>query len=141
MENHPVPSVKPVERTVTRSGGGAAEVLAKGAAIGAVAVAVDYFTDGEIGTMRDYFRALYRREGHVPEAYSAKGLPPGIQKNLARGKPLPPGIAKRYPPDDLLVRLPPRPGYERVIVGNDVLLVAAATGVILDVLVDVFDGA
>ena len=69
---------------------------------------------------------------------SAKPLPPGIAKKVARGGSLPPGIAKRYLPNDLLVQLPPRPGCQWVVVGTDVLLVAAATGVIIDILDDVF---
>ncbi|KDB61839.1 hypothetical protein AZ15_1325, partial [Bordetella bronchiseptica A1-7] len=32
-------------------------------------------------------------------------LPPGIRKNLARGKPLPPGIAKKAVPPSMLARL------------------------------------
>ena len=66
------------------------------------------------------------------------GLPPGIAKNLARGKPLPPGIAKRYLPYALLVRLPPRPGHTWLVVDNDILLVVAATAVIVDILADAF---
>ena len=66
-----------------------------------------------------------------------KGLPPGIQKKLARGGTMPPGIAKRYLPDDLEHELPPPPhGYERTIVGNDVLLVDIDTGKIADILTD-----
>ncbi len=67
----------------------------------------------------------------------AKALPPGIRKNLARGKPLPPGIAKQVLPQDLEHALPPRDGYHRVVVGLDVLLVEVATGIIHDVLMDV----
>lgn len=67
---------------------------------------------------------------------SAKPLPPGIAKKIARGGSLPPGIAKRYLPNDLSVQLPPRPGYEWVVVGTDVLLIAAATGLIIDILAD-----
>ena len=63
-----------------------------------------------------------------------KPLPPGIAKNLRRGKPLPPGIAKRYLPAGLQARLPERAGYERLVVGDDVLLVKAATGIIVDIL-------
>jgi hypothetical protein len=66
-----------------------------------------------------------------------EGLPPGIAKNLARGKPLPPGIAKRYLPQNLLTQLP-RPGYEWLVVDNDILLVLAATDIIVDVLSDAF---
>lgn len=67
----------------------------------------------------------------------AKGLPPGIAKNLARGKPLPPGIAKQYLPDGLrrLLSAPPA-GYERIIVDGKVLLVEIASRVIHDMLED-----
>lgn len=63
-------------------------------------------------------------------------LPPGIQKNLARGKPLPPGIAKKL--DNRLVgRLPHYDGYEWQQAGTDLILVAITTGIIYEVL----DGA
>ena len=66
----------------------------------------------------------------------AQPLPPGIAKNLARGKPLPPGIAKRYLPGELEAQLPPRPGYEWVVVGPDVVLIATATGLVVDLIRD-----
>lgn len=66
-------------------------------------------------------------------------LPPGIRKNLARGKPLPPGIAKRMVPGPLLRRLPRYPGYEWRIAGSDLILIAVATAVVADILYDVFD--
>jgi len=81
----------------------------------------------ETRLIRDYF-GTHRME--------PQSLPPGIAKNLARGKPLPPGIAKRYLPGDLRGRLPHYDGYERLIVGDDVLLIAAATGIIVDILED-----
>ncbi len=67
---------------------------------------------------------------------SAQPLPPGIAKNLARGKPLPPGIAKRYLPGELEAQLPPRPGCQWVVVGTDVVLIAAATGLVVDLIRD-----
>ena len=76
------------------------------------------------------FYAEHRQSG-------AKPLPPGIRKNLARGKPLPPGIAKQVLPSDLEGLLPGHPGYHRLQVGLDVLLVEVATGVIHDILMDV----
>ena len=67
----------------------------------------------------------------------SKGLPPGIAMNLERGKSLPPGIAKRDLPQDLNYSLPDRhDGYERTIVGNDVVLVEIDTGKIADIIVD-----
>jgi hypothetical protein len=65
-------------------------------------------------------------------------LPPGIRKNLARGKPLPPGIAKKLVPQPMLAQLPRFPGYEWRVCGSDLVLVAIATAVIADVLFDVF---
>lgn len=65
--------------------------------------------------------------------------PPGIRKNLARGKPLPPGIAKKMVPGPMLARLPAYPGYEWRIAGSDLVLVAIATAVVADVLLNVFD--
>ena len=65
------------------------------------------------------------------------GLPPGVAKNLARGKPMPPGIAKQYLPSNLLTRLPSAPsGYEYLVVAGKLLLVDIATQVVRDVLLE-----
>ena len=82
---------------------------------------------------REHITAFFA--AHGPEG--VKPLPPGIRKNLARGKPMPPGIAKKALAPELMGLLPPRPGYEVVQVGWDVLLVEVATGLIRDVLMDV----
>ena len=66
-----------------------------------------------------------------------EALPPGTRKNLARGKPMPPGIAKRFAPDALRSSLSVPPQYHVIEVGWDVLLVEVATGIIHDVLMDV----
>ncbi|MDX5372851.1 MAG: RcnB family protein [Pseudomonadaceae bacterium] len=68
----------------------------------------------------------------------AQSLPPGIRKNLARGKPLPPGIAKRFD-NRLLGQLPHYDGYEWRQVGTDVVLVTLATGLIYEILENVLD--
>jgi len=77
-------------------------------------------------------RQLLRRH----DAPRAESLPPGIQRNLERGKPLPPGIAKRFD-GPLASQLPQYPGYEWERVGADVVLIEAATRIVVDVLVDV----
>jgi len=65
-------------------------------------------------------------------------LPPGIERNLQRGKPLPPGIAKAYLPRRVVAELPRLPsGLDYVIVAGKLLLVEAATAAIHDVLLDV----
>jgi len=65
-------------------------------------------------------------------------LPPGIAKNLGRGKPLPPGIAKKMVPAAMLARLPVHPGYEWQMVGSDLVLLAIGTAIVTDVLTGVF---
>jgi hypothetical protein len=67
-----------------------------------------------------------------------RALPPGIAKNLARGKPLPPGIAKNFD-TRLLGQLPRYDGYEWQQVGRDMILVTIATGIIYEVLRNVLD--
>jgi hypothetical protein len=88
------------------------------------------FSEVEKRLIREY----YSGQAH---AAAADDLPPGIRKKLARGKPLPPGIAKRFLPGELEAQLPAHAGTVRRVVGADVVLVAAATGVILDILFDV----
>jgi hypothetical protein len=68
----------------------------------------------------------------------AQSLPPGIRKNLARGKPLPPGIAKRFD-GQLLSQLPHYDGYEWRQVGTDVVLVALASGLIYEIIENVLN--
>jgi len=68
----------------------------------------------------------------------AAALPPGIQKNLARGKPLPPGIARNLD-NRLLGQLPYYEGYEWKQLGRDVILVGIATGIVHEILENVLD--
>ncbi|MFC6336345.1 hypothetical protein GIR22_13910 [Pseudomonas sp. CCM 7891] len=70
--------------------------------------------------------------------HGGSSLPPGIQKNLARGKPLPPGIAKKLD-GRLLGHLPHYDGYEWQQAGTDLILVTIATGIIYEVLNNVLD--
>ncbi len=67
-----------------------------------------------------------------------QALPPGIAKNLARGKPLPPGIAKKTVPPPLLARLPVYPGYEWQVAGTSLILVYSSSGIVADILINVF---
>ena len=65
-------------------------------------------------------------------------LPPGIRKQLARGKPLPPGLARQQLPASYVQQLPARDGCQWSQVGSDLVLVAIATGVVVELLSDVF---
>ena len=87
------------------------------------------FVDADRDVFREYYRT--RRE-------AVKPLPPGIAKNLARGKPLPPGIAKTRVPEAVLVQLPWRPsGYTVFLVGDRIVLLDAK-GLVADILLSIF---
>jgi hypothetical protein len=57
-------------------------------------------------------------------------------RQLARGRPLPPGIARRAAPPGLLGLLPRYPGHSWYVIGTAVVLVDLATGVVRDLLLD-----
>ncbi len=68
-------------------------------------------------------------------------LPPGLQKQLEKNGTLPPGLAKRDLPSELQSQLPAvPPGLERIIAGDDVVLLEKATGKILDIIQGVLKG-
>ena len=109
-------------------------VAAQGRSRGAGGASVEFtatisFSLGD----RDLIQAHYSSNPNP----GVQALPPGTRKNLARGKTLPPGIAKRFPPDALRSSLSIPPQYEVLEVGLDVFLVEVATGIIHDVLMDV----
>ena len=95
------------------------------------------FTAADASMIRAYYADASQANGRGRRG----GLPPGIAKNLQRGKPLPPGIAKQYLPQHLLVRLPrAADGLEYVVVAGKLLLVEIATQIVREVLLDaVFD--
>lgn len=62
-------------------------------------------------------------------------LPPGIRRQLARGRGLPPGIAKKYQmPVSVLSVLDLEPDTELLIIGDSVVIVNPA-----DVIIDIVD--
>jgi hypothetical protein len=86
---------------------------------------------------RDYNKHKKKNKNKgLPPGLAKKGsLPPGLAKQLARNGQLPPGLEYRPLPQDLIVQLPPlQPPYRYMIVDNRVLLVQAASNLILDVL-------
>ena len=116
------------------SGSAAAQGRGGGGGNGGGGISVEFtaeisFSVGD----RDQIQAYYSSN----PSPGLEALPPGIRKNLTRGKSLPPGITKRFPPDALRSSLSIPPQYEVVEVGWDVFLVEAATGIIHDVLMDV----
>lgn len=84
------------------------------------------FGDADRVRYQDYFAA---------HRIAPQSLPPGIAKNLARGKALPPGIAKRAVPVELVTSRP-FPNVTYYIVGDQV--VALRAGIVIDIMVNVF---
>lgn len=74
-----------------------------------------------------------------PSGLTRRGsLPPGLQRQLQRNGRLPPGLEKKAFPRNLRSQLPaPLQGTERLIIGNDAVLIDRATNVILDIMLDV----
>jgi hypothetical protein len=115
--------------TAAAQGRGRGKSSAKGDGGTDVAIAaVVVFGDSDRLTFRNYF---------VSHKIAAQPLPPGIAKNVARGKPLPPGIAKKALPADLLVRAPKADRDVSFAIVGDVV-VALRSGVVIDVMVGVF---
>lgn len=86
-------------------------------------------------------RVSFDHARHLALNYGLTGydsLPPGIAKNLARGKPLPPGIAKKTVPASMLGQLPSYPGYEWRVVGDDLVLIALSTAIVTSIINGVF---
>jgi Ni/Co efflux regulator RcnB len=77
------------------------------------------------------------REYYADKPKTAHTLRLGAARNYARGRKLPPGVAKRSLPPDLERRLPVQPGYQYVAVENDVLLIVVSTGIVADILMDI----
>ncbi len=82
-----------------------------------------------------------RGKGLPPGLAKRDSLPPGLQKQLEKNGTLPPGLAKRGLPSELESQLPSlADDLERVIAGDDVVLMEKATGKILDIIQGVLKG-
>lgn len=84
----------------------------------------------------------YKDARHLAMRYRLTGrppLPPGMAKNLARGRRLPPGIERRPVPPDMLRNLPAAPGREWRMVGGDLVQIVVSTAVVTAVIQGVFN--
>ncbi len=82
----------------------------------------------------DYVRKAKASPQGLPPGLAGRPLSPGLQKHIDRTGRLPPGLEKRRLPSGLLGQLPPRTGQDYRVVGNDVVLIEIATGLILDII-------
>lgn len=108
------------------------------------------FTEAEKVLIDEYYKTRRSGDGEKHGKGNGKGkhkgksmppglakkdqLPPGLAMQLEKNGKLPPGLEKRDLPDDLESRLPLRKGLKRILAGDNVVLVDAATDIILDVL-------
>lgn len=79
-------------------------------------------------------------KGLPPGLAKRSSLPPGLQKQYDKNGRLPHGLAKRDLPNDLRSKLPRRDENQNVVeIGNDVVLIDTATGIILDTIFNVLN--
>ncbi|MDO6388032.1 anti-virulence regulator CigR family protein [Uliginosibacterium sp. 31-12] len=112
-------SGKPAKAGKSKDGGGDAVSISISAGI-------------SVGGARDIARDVGIRPG------TYQSLPPGMHNRLAKGKPLPPGIAKKQVNPQMLARLPAHPGHEWLVIGIDLVLVNIQTKIPVDILPGVF---
>ena len=97
--------------------------------------------EGKHGKKHDYHNNYdkdYSDIEHVFKQHKGKysgyqSLPPGIAKNLQRGKPMPPGIAKQFDADTAK-QLPYYPGYEWQRAGTDAVLINTTNQLVEEVM-------
>ncbi len=82
----------------------------------------------------DYVHKAKKSKKGLPPGLANRPLPPGLQKHIQRTGRLPPGLQKRALPSDLRGLLPRRTGQDYRVVGNDIVLIEIATGLILDII-------
>lgn len=94
------------------------------------------FSGGERDQITAYFHAHPEARSQLPPGLAKKGkIPPGWQKKLVRGKPIPDDVwAYRVPlPHEILVQLPPPPpGVIHVRIHDRIVRVIEKTHELLD---------
>jgi len=98
-----------------------------------------HFEDRHRVVVHDYYDKEYR-SGHCPPGLAKKHngcMPPGQAKKWKIGQPLPRDVIFYDLPPPLVVQIgAPPPGYRYVRVAGDILMLAIATGIVVDVIRD-----
>jgi Ni/Co efflux regulator RcnB len=97
------------------------------------------FNSHQQTVVHEYYGKEFKA-GHCPPGLAKKNngcMPPGQAKKWRRGAPLPRDVVFYDLPPQLIVEigLPPA-GYRYVRVANDILLIAAGTGMVIDAIED-----
>lgn len=98
-----------------------------------------HFEDRHRVVVRDYYVEQYRG-GRCPPGLAKKHngcMPPGQARRWEFGRPLPRDVVFYEVPQPLVVQIGvPPPGYRYVRVAGDILLLAIATGLVVDAIQD-----
>jgi len=98
-----------------------------------------HFSDRHRAAIRDYYQGQFRA-GRCPPGLAKKHngcMPPGQAKKWQIGRPLPRDVVFYDLPQDLVVELgPPPTDYRYVRVAADILVIASATGIVIDAIQD-----
>ena len=101
-----------------------------------------YFNDHKHNTKHRYFADQYGHGKKCPPGLAKKHngcMPPGQERQLELGHPVPGGVTMYPVPQPVIVQLPPAPyGYRYARVGNDIVLVRIDTRLIVDIIAGLF---
>jgi Ni/Co efflux regulator RcnB len=99
----------------------------------------EYFGDQHRVVVNEYYGEQFR-SGKCPPGLAKKHngcMPPGQAKKWAIGRPLPRDVVLYEVPQELVVKIGiPPAGYRYARVANDILLIAAGTGMVIDAIQD-----
>jgi hypothetical protein len=96
------------------------------------------FTLREVAIINGWFR---EHRGQLPANLARReSLPPGLARQIQKNGKLPPGLDQKTQPvppalEKQLVVLPS--GYRRQVIGADVIIINATTGIVMDIVRDV----
>lgn len=101
-----------------------------------------YFSQDRAKKVNDYYSARASKAKHCPPGLAKKNngcQAPGQAKKWVKGKPLPADVVYYNVPNALLYELGKTPVGQKIVrVGEDILLINAVTGLVIDVVESVF---
>lgn len=102
----------------------------------------NYFDQNRSKQISDYYSTKVKKSGHCPPGLAKKNnacQAPGQVKKWAKGQPLPADVIYYNLPRNLLYELGNTPAGQKVVrVGEDILLINAVTGLVIDAIEHVF---
>lgn len=103
---------------------------------------ISYFDQRKSKKIKDYYQTHRKTSGHCPPGLAKKNngcQPPGQAKQWTKGQPLPDDVVYYNLPRHLLSELGKTPTGQKIVrVGEDILLINAVTGLVIDAIEHVF---